>query len=117
MDDLPLRRLTQWKKTVHRSLDRLGDEVVEVFKTHIQKRQTRLGKIAEAWLELVPDPLQEFTHLGGFARGTLTVIVEGSANLYLLKQAMLAGLEDQLLLACRGQGLRKINLRLGKTPD
>lgn len=117
MDQTPLSRLAYWKKTLHPPVDRLGDEVVEIFKTQIEKRQTKLGMIGQAWLELVPDPLQECTHLGGFVRGTLTVIVEGSANLYLLKQAMLAGLENQLLLACRGHGLRKINLRLGKLPD
>lgn len=117
MEQIPLSRLMHWKKTVHPPLDRLGDEIVSIFKTQIQTRQTKLGQIGQAWLELVPDPLQECTHLHGFTRGTLTVIVEGSSNLYLLKQAMLAGLEDQLLMACRGLGLRKIQLRLGKLGD
>jgi hypothetical protein len=47
-------------------------------------------------------------------RGTLTVIVDSASHLYELKQLLLAGLQDQLLLACRSTGLRKVALRPGQ---
>jgi hypothetical protein len=47
-------------------------------------------------------------------RGTLTVLVDSSAHLYDLKQLLLAGLEKQLLLACKSAGLRKIALKPGR---
>jgi hypothetical protein len=34
--------------------------------------------------------------------------------LYTLKQAMLAGLQEQLLVACRSEGLKKITLKAGR---
>ncbi len=39
------------------------------------------------------------------------------SHLYELKQLLLAGLEQQLLLACKAAGLRKINLRPGRWYD
>ena len=45
--------------------------------------------------------------------GTLTVHVDSSAHLYELRQLLLAGLQDQLLLACAGNGLKKITLKRG----
>jgi hypothetical protein len=44
----------------------------------------------------------------------LTVIVDSSSHLYELKQLLLAGLQQQLLLACKSSGLRKIALRPGR---
>ena len=45
----------------------------------------------------------------------LTVIVDSSAHLYELKQLLLAGLQQQLLLACKSTGLKKITLKPGRT--
>jgi len=42
------------------------------------------------------------------------VIVDSAPHLYELKQLLLAGLEQQLLLACAVSGLRKINLKPGR---
>jgi hypothetical protein len=47
----------------------------------------------------------------------LTVVVDSASYLYELKQLLLAGLERQLLLACKSAGLRKIVLRRGKWYD
>jgi hypothetical protein len=114
MTDAELKKLTKWKATERRPMDRLGDEVVHLFKRDIERRQVKFGKIGEAWLQLVPAAMQEASELSSLSRGTLTVIVQGSTHLYALKQAMLAGLQDQLLHACRSEGLRKINLKPGK---
>ncbi len=109
-----LLRLSKWKSTHRAPVDRLGDECIDLFKNQIEKRQKKFGKIGEAWLMLVPAKLQDCCELVALTRGTLTVIVQGSTQLYQLKQAMLAGLQDQLLLAARSEGLKKIALKPGK---
>ncbi len=109
-----LAKLSKWKSTQRRPMDRLGDEVISIFKHDIEKRQNKFGKIGTAWIELVPETLQTYAELSALSRGTLTVIVQGASQLYTLKQAMLAGLQDQLLVACRSEGLKKIALKAGR---
>jgi|SRR5580658_8117592 hypothetical protein len=100
-----------------RAAARLGEEMVDFFKQSVQKRQGKLERIAECWSLLVPPLLSDHCALEGLSRGTLTVIVDSSSHLYELKQLLLAGLEDQLLLACRAAGLRKISLKPGRWYD
>jgi hypothetical protein len=63
---------------------------------------------------LVPQILSEHCALESLTRGTLTVMVDSSSHLYELKQLLLSGLEQQLLIACKTAGLRKITLRSGR---
>jgi hypothetical protein len=107
-------RLQRVKHAPPKPFDALGGEVVEFFKHSVQKRQSRLGRIAESWAALVPQLLAEHCCLESLSRGTLTVLVDSSAHLYDLKQLLLAGLEQQLLLACRQAGLKKIALKRGR---
>jgi Dna[CI] antecedent, DciA len=109
-----LKRLTRWKSTRAYTPHVLGEDAIELFNKEIKKRHSKFGKLAEAWDVLVPALFQSHTYLATFARGTLTVHVDSSAHLYELKQLMLAGLEDQLLLACRGEGLKKVALKRGR---
>jgi len=95
----------------------LGPEMVSFFKQSVQKRHTKLSKIAECWSALVPETLNDHCALESFSRGSLTVVVDSSSHLYELKQLLLAGLQDQLLLACRSTGLRKIALKPGRWYD
>lgn len=111
--DAELRRLARVKQMQREEPARLGPAMVQFFK-QAEKRQTKLGKIAEAWQKLVPALLAEHTALESLNRGTLSVVVDSSAHLYDLKQLLLAGLEKQLLLACKSAGLRKITLRSGR---
>jgi hypothetical protein len=92
----------------------LGPEMIDFFKQSVAKRQTKLVKLAECWGALVPPILSEHCALECFVRGTLTVMVDSSSHLYELKQLLLAGLEEQLLFACKSAGLRKITLRPGR---
>jgi hypothetical protein len=112
--DAELRRLARVKKTDPVPIPSLGPEVVSFFKHSVEKRHTKLGKIAEKWTLLIPPLFQEHTCLESFSRGTLTVLVDSSAHLYDLKQLLLAGLQQQLLLACRSTGLKKIALKPGR---
>lgn len=92
----------------------LGKEMLDFFKQSVAKRQTKLEKIAAYWGQLVPELLSEHCALEGYTRGTLTVMVDSSSHLYQLKTLLLAGLEQQLLIACKTTGLRKISLRSGR---
>jgi hypothetical protein len=91
----------------------LGPQMVSFFK-QAEKRQNKFGKIGECWAKLIPDTLNDHCALDTFSRGTLTVLVDSSAHLYELKQLLLAGLQQQLLLACKSAGLRKISLKPGR---
>ena len=92
----------------------LGPELVGFFKQSVAKRQAKLGQIAAVWAVLVPPTLDKHCALEGLHRGTLTVIVDSSSHLYELKQLLLAGLSDQLVVACKSAGLRKVSLKPGR---
>jgi len=109
-----LARLSRVKAAPPVVPDPLGPELISFFKTSVQRRQTRLEKIADCWSALVPELLNEHCALEGLTRGSLTVLVDTASHLYELKQLLLAGLEKQLLTACAGAGLRKIALKRGR---
>jgi Dna[CI] antecedent DciA-like protein len=109
-----LRRLSKVKTAPPVEPAALGESMVEFFKRSVSRRQTKLAKLAEAWTMLVPEAISEHCALEGFSRGTLTVLVDNSSYLYELKQVLLAGLEEQLCLACRGAGLVKVMLKPGR---
>jgi hypothetical protein len=112
-----LIRLQTCKSTTLPSGQPLGPELIGFFKQSVAKRQTKLVKIAECWGVLIPEMLNDHCALEALNRGTLTVLVDSSSHLYELKQLLLAGLQDQLLLACRSTGLKKISLKLGQWYD
>jgi hypothetical protein len=95
----------------------LGPELIGFFKQSVAKRQTKLVKIAECWEVLVPATLNDHCALESLNRGTLTVLVDSSSHLYELKQLLLAGLQDQVMMACKSTGLRKISLKPGRWYD
>jgi hypothetical protein len=109
-----LHRVKQSKPPTHAPL---GAEMVSFFKQSVAKRQTKLAKIAECWGMLVPETLNDHCALESLSRGSLTVIVDSSSHLYELKQLLLAGIEQQLLIACKSAGLRKIALKPGRWYD
>jgi hypothetical protein len=115
--DAELRRLARVKQSAPRSAAMLGPEMVGFFKHSVQKRHTKLGQIGECWSRLVPELLNDHCALESFSRGTLVVIVDSSSHLYQLKTLLLAGLQQQLLVACRSAGLKKITLKPGRWYD
>ena len=112
-----LQRLSRVKQPVRKEIPALGPEMLTFFKQNVQKRQTKFAPIAECWQKLVPDFLQQHTALESFNRGQLTVLVDSSSHLYELNQLLLAGVRKQLLIACKGAGLRKIVLKSGRWYD
>lgn len=109
-----LARLTRFKSRPAEQTSSLGEEMVNFYHQSVQKRQTKLGEISVCWGQLVPEILNDHCALESLYRGKLTVVVDDAAHLYELKQLLLAGLEKQLLLACRKSGLRKISLKQGR---
>ena len=112
-----LARLFSFKTRDNTVGNPLGPELIGFFKQSVAKRQTKLVKIAECWSVLVPETLNDHCALESLNRGTLTVIVDSSSHLYEMKQLLLAGLQDQLLIACKSTGLRKITLKPGRWYD
>jgi len=109
-----LKRLVRVKQSSSSVGSLLGPEMVGFFRQSVQKRQTKLSQIAACWEQLVPATLADHCSLESLTRGTLVVLVDSASHLYELKQLLLAGLQQQLLLACKGAGLRKINLKPGR---
>jgi hypothetical protein len=112
-----LRRLSRVKQTTHPAEPNLGAAMVDFFKRSVQKRQTKFAKIGECWARAVPEMFCDHTSLESFTSGTLTVLVDSASHLYELKQLLLAGLQQQILLACKSTGLRKIVLKRGRWYD
>ena len=115
--DSTLQRLHRAKQPSSRATPQLGPELISFFKHSVERRQTKLAKIAECWEKLIPSTLLEHCALESLHAGTLKVIVDSSAHLYEMKQLFLAGLQDQILLACKSTGLRRITLKLGRWYD
>lgn len=112
-----LRRLDGYKRADRTSATPLGEAMLHFFHGQVARRQTKLAILADVWCRLVPESLQERCALESFQRGRLTVVVESAPHLYQLRQLLLAGLESQLLAACRGAGLRRITLKRGRWRD
>jgi hypothetical protein len=112
-----LRRLARVKRKDSPPFDALGAEMVAFFKQSVEKRNAKFSKIANRWTQLVPETLAGHCALESYSRGTLVVLVDSASHLYELKQLLLAGLQQQLLLVCANAGLRKINLRAGRWYD
>jgi hypothetical protein len=112
-----LRRLNRVKRTASIPTHPIGIELVTFFKQSVEKRQTKIGQIAACWAQLVPETLLNHSALECFNRGTLTVVIDSASHLYEIKQLLLAGLQEQLLIACKNSGLRKINLKPGRWYD
>src|SRR6266705_4392802 len=98
---LALQRLQKYKQSSPPPVEKLGEEMVSFFKQSVEKRQTKLGKISQAWQELVEEGICEHCALESLHRGTLTVVVDSSANLYQLKKILLSGVEKRLIATCK----------------
>ena len=109
-----LKRLHAVKQLQRPTALPLGPDMISFFKQSVQKRQGKLTRIAEAWALLVPETLNDHCALDALHRGTLTVVVDSPSHLYELKQLLLAGLQQQLLLACTAAGLQKVTLKPGR---
>jgi hypothetical protein len=113
-ENAELRRLARVKqRAVDPRANVFGDALLE-FHKNVRKRQTKFAQIAAAWELIIPQQVfGKNCCLDSFTRGTLTVLVDSSSHQFELKTFLLNGGQQQLLLACRGAGLRKIQLKRG----
>jgi hypothetical protein len=112
-----LRRLDSCKRSQFHTAAPLGEAMLDFFHGQVERRQSRLAILADAWCRLVPESLLQRSALESYHRGRLTVVVDSAPHLYQLRQVLLAGLERQLLASCRGAGLRRITLKHGTWYD
>lgn len=112
-----LKRLARHKGGGEPAPPALGGDMVAFFKRDVQRRVPKLEALSSCWQKLIPSTIVTHTCLDGFHRGTLTVLVDSSPKLFELRQVLLAGLEKQLVVACKAQGLRKIALKQGQWYD
>jgi hypothetical protein len=110
---IALQRMQKVKQSAPDTPQKIGQDMVGFFR-EVEKRQNKLGKIAQAWAELVEEKLCEHCCLESLFKGTLTVIVDSSAHLYQLKQLLLDGVEKQLIARCKSSRLRKVALKPGR---
>jgi hypothetical protein len=116
-DEADFRRLVRIKQPRRRETPKIGDDLVSFFKKHVERRIGKFGRIGEVWNTLIPSTLLPHTCLESFHGGSLKVLVDSAPHLYELKTLLLAGLEKQILLACKSQSLRKITVRIGRWYD
>jgi hypothetical protein len=114
VEESDFKRLSRVKRTDRAPAPTFGADLVTFFKRSVQKRQTKFGSISDCWSTLIPSTLLEHTALESFTRGTLCVLVDSSSHLYELRTLLLSGLQEQILLACKSSGLRKITLKHGR---
>src|SRR5690606_16510010 len=91
--------------------------ILAQYHRQVEKRQSKLATLADVWCRLVPDSLLARCALESFHRGRLTVIVDSAPHLFQLRQVLLAGVEAQLLHACRSAGWRTIVLKRATWTD
>lgn len=113
-DHAQLARLAKVKSRPAPQTPAMGPELISFFKHSVEKRQGKFAKIADVWARLIPPAMLDHCSLESFSRGTLAVFVDSSPHLYEMKQLLLSGLQQQLLLACKAAGLKKINLKPGR---
>ena len=92
-------------------------ETLAALHGQVARRQPKMEKLADAWCRFVPESMCARCSLESFVRGRLTVVVDSAPHLYELKQLLLAGLEREILRACKGAGLTRIALKRGRWYD
>lgn len=110
---IALQRIQKVKQSAPPPTAKIGQDMVSFFRD-VEKRQHKLGQIAQVWAELVEEKLCEHCCLESLFKGTLTVLVDSSAHLYQLKQLLLDGVEKQLIARCKSSRLRKVALKPGR---
>ena len=73
--DAQLARLHRFKQSRPATHAPLGPEMVSFFKQSVEKRQTKLAKIAECWGALVPETLNDHCALESLSRGDRKSVV------------------------------------------
>ena len=117
LEESELRRLARVKARQAATTEPLGAGAGELFQAIGAKAAKEAGKDRRRLGDARAGGAQQACALEGLHKGSLTVLVDSSSHIYELKHLLIAGLEKQLLLACRSAGLSKIVLRAGSWYD
>jgi hypothetical protein len=112
MDDAQLRTVWQQRQFDDRAVP-LGQPLAILMKHTLGKRVRQLGKLAEAWDDLIPKNIADHTALESFRTGTLTVIVDSSPHRFQLRQLLDGGLLAEIRARFSG-ALNKVRLIPGQ---
>ncbi|MCC7146437.1 MAG: DUF721 domain-containing protein [Phycisphaeraceae bacterium] len=105
-----LDRLRQWRN--RKEADLSLEKVTRNMGKQLERLQKQMGPMAELWEQIVPPSLLPFTRLEGFARGVLTVGVQGSSRLFELDRFLRQGKERELIQRFKAGSLRRVKLQL-----
>jgi len=112
MDDRQLQTVWQNRQSADQTTH-LSGPLAALMKHTLSKRVKQLGALARVWDQVIPDPLRRHTALEGYARGTLTVLVDSAAHRFELETLLRSGLRE--VLAERFSGpLNRIKLQPGQ---
>ena len=112
MDDAQLRTVWQQRQLNDRAVP-LAQPLAILMKHTLGKRVRQIGRLAEAWDDVIPPPLADHTALESFRSGTLTVIVDSAPHRFQLRQLLDGGLLAELRARFSG-ALDKVRLVPGK---
>ncbi|MBI9016071.1 MAG: DUF721 domain-containing protein [Phycisphaerae bacterium] len=108
-DPKKLRLLAKQRQFYQKDLT--FSKVVDSFmRRKVYPRQKKLGELAAAWDELLPEELTEHSCLENFTRGTLKVLVDSPAHLAELNMLVREGLADHLREMCPNLPLSNIKI-------
>jgi len=112
MDDRQLRTAWENRQSVDRTTH-LSGPLAALMKHTLARRARALGKLGQAWDAIIPADLREHAALEGYARGTLTVLVDSAAHRFELEM-LLKGGQQKALAEHFGGPLNRIKLVLGQ---
>ena len=108
MDDAQLRTVWQQRQFSDRAVP-LAHPLAILMKHTLGKKVRQIGRLAEAWDEVIPQPLADHTALESLRAGTLTVIVDSAPHRFQLRQLLDGGLLAELRSRFSG-ALNKVRL-------
>ncbi len=115
MDDAQLRTIWQ-QRQVGFHVKHLSTPLTSYLKHDLSKRVRQIGKLAEIWQDVVPPELAGHTSLETFRRGVLTVTVDSSSHLFMLRTLLDGGLKREIQSRFSG-AINRIKLLPGASAD
>ena len=97
-DKHTLNRVTESRRT-RQTAKPLANLLDKFVRREVAPRQKKLGRLGQAWRELLPEELLKHTCLENLYRGTLRVLVDDASSLFELNQIK-EELLDQLREFC-----------------
>ncbi len=112
-DDQKLRDIRK-KRQIWNYSRPIGKSIDTFMRYSVIARRKKLGILATAWNELLPDELLRHSCLEDLSRGQLKVLVDSSVHFAELNMMIREGLLDELRQMCPSLPISKIKLKCGR---